>query len=388
METLVLPTEPKHPDSYRETTTRVHAIDFLRGVVMVLMAIDHARTFLHESFYQFNAEDLTQTTPVLFFTRWVTHFCAPVFIFLVGTSACLMLQKVQSKKQVFWFLVTRGLLLIVLELTLFRLCWQSPAAFFQPFISLLVIWAIGVSMIFLAFLIYLPYRAVLVFGLLVLFLHNTLGNISFPEGSGMATFWAFFYRGGMGSLPGGIGVFFLYPVFTYFGLVALGYCLGYLYSGAFTVQRRKALLTALGAGAIVLFIVLRYFNLYGDPNPWEAGKNGVYSLMAFLRTTKYPVSLLFALMTLGPALLALALAEGVKNAVVRFFVTIGEVPMFYYILHLVFTAATAHIIGFNSYNLLAVYGFFVSLVFVLYLLCRWYSGYKRRHPEKKWLRYL
>jgi uncharacterized membrane protein len=370
------------------TSTRIHSIDFLRGVVMVLMAIDHTRTFLHEDFHQFNAEDLAQTTPVLFFTRWITHFCAPVFIFLVGTSAYLMLQKVQSKKQVFSFLVTRGLFLILLELTLFRLCWQSTGAFFNPFISLLVIWAIGVSMIFLALLIYLPFRAILLFGLLVLFLHNTLAGVSFPEGSGMATFWAFFYSGGIGSLPGGIGVFFLYPVLTYFGLVALGYCLGYLYTPDFTRERRRAILIGLGTGALVLFVALRYFNVYGDPRPWEAGKNTLFSIMAFLRTTKYPVSLLYALMTLGPALIALGLIEPVKNRVVKFFVTIGEVPMFYYILHLVFIALISFMAGSNSYDLLAVYGFFVVQVSILYLLCRWYSGYKSEHPEKKWLKYI
>jgi uncharacterized membrane protein len=369
-------------------STRIHAIDFLRGIVMVFMALDHARTFLHESFPQFNAEDLSQTTPVLFFTRWITHFCAPVFIFLVGTSAYLMQQKVKSRKQVFNFLITRGMILIFLELTLFRVCWSSPSDFFQPFISLLVIWAIGVSMIALAFLIYLPYRVVLLFGLSVLFFHNTLASVAFPEGSGMATFWAFFYSGGIGTLPGDIGVYFLYSVFQYFGLVALGYCLGYLYTPEFTVQRRKKILFYVGMTAIVLFMILRYFNLYGDPRPWETDKNAIYSIMAFLRTTKYPVSLLFALMTLGPSLIVLAFIETVKNAVVRFFVTIGEVPMFYYILHLIFTVIIASIAGRNQYSLLAVYGYFVFLVFILYLLCQWYGKYKFRHPEKKWLRYI
>lgn len=369
-------------------STRIHAIDFLRGVVMVFMALDHARTFLHEDFQQFNAEDLTQTTPVLFFTRWITHFCAPVFIFLVGTSAFLMEQKMKSKKQVFNFLITRGLILILLELTLFRICWSPPSAFFQPFISLLVIWAIGVSMIALAFLIYLPYRVLLLFGLLVLFFHNTLASVTFPEGSGMATFWAFFYQGGIGTLPGDIGVYFLYSVFQYFGLVALGYCLGYLYTPEFTIQRRKKILLYIGATAVVLFIILRYFNLYGDPRPWETGKNMIFSLMAFLRATKYPVSLLFALMTIGPALIILAFIESVRNGVVRFFVTIGEVPMFYYILHLIFTVIIAGVAGRNKHNLLAVYGYFAFLVLILYFLCRWYGKYKFRHPEKKWLKYI
>ena len=383
MESAELAVEQKISQS-----TRIHSIDFLRGVVMVFMAIDHARTFLHESFRQFNAEDLTQTTPVLFFTRWITHFCAPVFIFLVGTSAYLMLQKVKWKRQVSRFLITRGFILILLELTLFRICWQPPSAFFQPFISLLVIWAIGISMIFLAFLIHLPYKAILVFGLAVLFLHNILAPVTFPEGSARATFCAFLYSGGFANLPGGIGVFFLYSVLPYFGLVALGFCLGYLYTPAFTVQRRRVTLIWLGAGAILLFIILRYANIYGDPRPWEPGKNTLFSIMAFLRATKYPVSLLYCLMTLGPALLALAFIEPLKNRIVKFFVTIGEVPMFYYILHLIFIVIIANVAGFNSHSLLAVYGYFAFLVLILYLLCRWYGKYKFEHPEKKWLKYI
>jgi uncharacterized membrane protein len=278
--------------------------------------------------------------------------------------------------------------LILLELTLFRVCWSPPSDFFQPLISLLVIWAIGVSMIVLAFFILLPYRVILLFGLLVLFFHDTLAHVTFAEGSRMATFWAFFYSGGIGTLPGDIGVYFLYPVFQYFGLVALGYCLGYLYTPEFAVQRRRKILLYAGTAAVLLFIILRYFNLYGDPQPWEASRNAIYSFMAFLRTTKYPVSLLFALMTLGPALIILAFIEPIKNRVVSFFVTIGEVPMFYYILHLIFTVLIASAIGRNQHGLFVVYAFFIFLVFVLYLLCRWYGKYKFRHPEKKWLRYL
>jgi uncharacterized membrane protein len=368
-------------------SSRVHSIDFLRGMVMVLMALDHVRTFLHEDFYQFNAEDLSQTTPVLFFTRWVTHFCAPVFIFLVGTSASLMLQKTRSKMEVSRFLMSRGLFLIALELTLFRMCWSSPANFFQPFVSLLVIWAIGISMIALAALIHAPYRAVLIIGLVILFFHNTLSPVSFAEGSPMATFWAFFYSGGNGAI-GNVGVFFLYPILPFIGLVALGFCLGYLYTPDVAPERRRRLLLMMGGVAILLFVVLRYFNIYGDPQPWEAGKNSMYSFMAFLRTTKYPVSLLYCLMTLGPALIILAWIEGVRNKVVQFFATIGAVPMFYYILHLVFIAVIAGIAGRNAFGLLAVYGFFFFVVALLYLLCRWYAKYKSQHPDKKWLMYL
>lgn len=376
-----------HTEEKKSAVARIQSIDVLRGIVMVLMVLDHARTFLHTGFIEFNAEDLGRTTPVLFFTRWVTHFCAPVFIFLAGTGAYLMLQKIQSKKKVFHFLVTRGLLLLLLELTIFRLCW-SKGAYFEPYIFLPVIWAIGISMIFLAFITWFPFRIILAFGIAVLLLHNLLGNVVFPPGSAMETFWAFFYKGGGGTLFGKIGVWFLYPVFTYFGLISLGYCLGAVYRPGFAAKKRKRILVYLGAGAVFLFILLRAINGYGDPRPWEPQQNIVFSIMDFLKTTKYPVSLLFALMTIGPALLLLRYIEPVNNRLTRFFATIGSVPLFYYLLHLPLLIFMGIIFGFNQYRLPVVYLFFVLAVTVLYILSRWYTKYKFSHPEKKWLKYL
>lgn len=352
------------------------------------MALDHSRTFLHEDYFRFYPEDLSQTTPALFFTRWVTHYCAPVFIFLTGTSSFLFEQKTGSKKKLFNFLISRGLILILLELTLFRACWLRFDHIFEPFIGVVVIWAIGISMIFLAFLMFLPNRVILVFGLLVVFFHNLLSGISFPEGSNMAIVWAFLYKGGGGMLFGKIYINFLYPVIPYLGLIALGYCIGYIYTPSFTIQRRRNILISAGAVAILLFLVLRYFNLYGDPSPWEARESAMYSVMAFLRTTKYPVSLLYILMTIGPSLIILALIEPVRNRVVDFFRIIGSVPMFYYILHLVFFSLLGAIVGYNKDNLVIVYGWFVILVLLLFILCRWYANYKFRHPDKRWLKYL
>jgi uncharacterized membrane protein len=382
-----LPTASALPQN-TSRSARIQSIDFLRGIVMVFMALDHARTFFHSSYVEFNAEDLTQTNPALFFTRWITHFCAPVFIFLTGVSAYLMLQKIKSKKKVFNFLLTRGLLLLLLELTLFRYCWHPRDPFFQPFILVVVIWAIGWSMIFLAFMIWLPYRIILGLGLAILIFHNTLAGISFPGNSAMDIFWAFFYRGGMVEIPGNVLVLFLYPILPHIGLIALGYCLGYIYGPAFTSQRRKKTLYMMGSIAIILFLLLRYFNLYGDPHDWETQHNTIYSIMAFLRTTKYPLSLLYALMTIGPALIVLALLESVKGRIANFFVVIGSVPMFYFILHLFLLVVLAFIIGFNKYNLVVTYALFVLVVICLYFLCRWYSRYKFEHPEKKWLKYI
>ena len=367
---------------------RIQSIDFLRGLVMVFMALDHSRTFLHASFYEFNAEDLAKTTPILFFTRWITHFCAPVFIFLTGTSAYLMNLKLKSKKQVSNFLISRGLVLIFLELTLFRFCWDPTAPFFRPFVLLLVIWALGVSMIFLGLIIFLPFRAILIFGFAVLFIHNTLAGVHFENDSAMGTLWAFFYSGGSGLLFGNVRVVFLYPILPYFGLISLGYCFGYLYGPGITVEDRRKYLIRLGLTSILIFIVLRYFNIYGDPHPWVIQKNGIFSVMSFLKTTKYPISLLYTLMTLGPCFLILAWVEPVKNVFTGFFVTIGSVPMFYYVLHLLLFVTIGFTMGFNSHSLASVYAWFVFVVIILYSWCRWYSNYKFHHREKKWLRYI
>lgn len=369
-------------------TGRIQSIDFLRGVVMVLMAIDHARVFLFNS-NGLSPENLSKTTPALFFTRWVTHFCAPVFILLVGVSAFLLGKKMQSKNKLSGFLISRGLILILLELTIFRFCWNRGHGLFSPYIGLLVIWTIGISMLFLAAIIYLPYRVILAFGLAVLLLQNLLlDNISFPEGTAMASFWAFFYKAGEATLFGKLYLEFLYPVLTYFGLVSLGYCLGYVFTSAYSMQQRRKFLVVTGLMCTGAFIILRYFNIYGDPHPWQAGKDTIYSVMAFLRTTKYPVSLLYALMTLGPAILILGLIEPVRNAFTGFFVTIGSVPMFYYLLHLPAFVILGFIVGFNKYDLIVIYLFYAGVVLVLYLLCVWYAKYKFSHREKKWLRYL
>ncbi|MBL7864567.1 MAG: DUF1624 domain-containing protein [Cyclobacteriaceae bacterium] len=367
---------------------RIQSIDLLRGVVMVLMAIDHSRAFLHEDFNVFNAEDLARTSPILFFTRWVTHFCAPVFIFLVGASAYLMESKMRSKKNLSIFLFSRGAFLILLELTIFRFCWQPQAHFFQPFILLLVIWAIGVSMIYLAGIIHLSNGVILGSGLIILFFHNTLSSIAFPPGGAISVFWTFFYAGGYNQLTENIGVVFLYSVLPYFGLVALGYSFGQLYTSAFDITRRRQFLIGLGVSCILLFIVLRYYNLYGDPSPWSTGKDTIFTLMAFLKATKYPASLQFCLMTLGPAFLLLAFTESTRNSFTYFLITIGKVPMFYYILHLFAFVGIGFVAGFNTMNLGMVYFSFAAVVFVLFVFCDLYSKYKFSHPGKRWLKFI
>jgi uncharacterized membrane protein len=194
-------------------------------------------------------------------------------------------------------------------------------------------------------------------------------------------------------IAGDIYISFLYPALPYFGIIALGYCLGHFYSSRYTSIQRRKILTGIGLGAIVLFFILRFFNLYGDPRPWQPGNTAVFSLLSFLRTTKYPVSLHFTLMTLGPALVVLGLMEqrllkSAGKAINNFFITIGSVPFFYYILHLILFVCIGYLAGFNRYNLAMVYCWFAIVVGILFVLCKWYARYKFRHPEKKWLRFI
>lgn len=348
---------------------------------MVLMAIDHSRTFLHTEYAQFNAENLSKTYPLLFFTRWITHFCAPVFIFLVGTSIYLMQQKGKSKTEISLFLIKRALWLIILELTFFRFCWNPDLS--NPEIDLLVIWAIGASMLFMAFLIHLPYRVILIFGISILLFHNLLANITWTN-----LLWGALYKGGEHQFIGNVTIIFLYPLIPYFGLIALGYSLGKIYQQGFSAYKRRNILITLGTSALILFLILRFFNIYGDPKPWQPQKDFIFSFMAFLKTTKYPVSLLFTFMTLGPTLLFLAFIEPIKNKITSFFSIIGSVPMFYYTLHLPSFALIAFLSGgLNKYNLAMVYCWFAAVVFILSLLCRKYAKYKFSHPEKWWLAY-
>ena len=398
---------------------RIDSIDLLRGIVMVIMMLDHTRDFVHNAALQFDPTDLSRTNIVLFFTRWITHFCAPVFVFLAGTGAYLQLARGKSKAQLSRFLVTRGLWLIFLELTIVKL-----GVFFNPDIRFLgflqVIWVIGVSMIILAALIYLPKSAIATFGLLMIALHNLLDTIRVEgwqgPGSPIPTvsekLWivlhqAFYGFPILGDNSPVIAV--IYPLVPWVGVMAVGYAFGVLYQ--LDPQRRRRLLLTIGGAATALFIVIRAINVYGDPSQWSSQKNFVFTVLSFVNTTKYPPSLLFLLMTLGPSILALAVFE-VKTsggAIRSFFVTFGRVPLFFYILqwftahiisivlHLAFGKPVSWLwqspINFGQsqpgigFNLGVVYLAWIAGVLLLYPLCRWFAGVKQRRRDW-WLSYL
>jgi len=383
---------------------------------MVIMALDHCRDFLHFDAWAHDPLDFLYTTPPLFLTRWITHFCAPNFIFLAGLSAYLYGQK--RGGELTRFLITRGLWLILLEMTLFKYLWMgdfivtvSQQGNINFNFAAMVIWAIGISMIFLALWRKLPYYVVLITGLLIVFLHNLTDKYTPDTTAIWGKVWWMLHKFGalnagtlsLGSKDIGFHIFVLYPVLPYFGLICLGYCVGKLYTPGFTAEARQRTLVFLGTGCIALFVVLRIFNIYGDASPWTPYRNlwssaadYVFSLLSFVNTTKYPCSLLYILMTVGPALIFLAVAENAENAITRFFITIGKVPMFYYILHLVLI----HLITFmlqklnnydeprNHYHLPTVYFAWMFVVFILYFPCSWFANYKAAHPEKKWLSYL
>lgn len=382
---------------------RLDAVDLLRGLVMVIMALDHTRDFFHSEAFLYPPEDLTKTTPLLFFTRWITHFCAPVFVFLAGTGAFLSVARGKSKRQLSWFLTTRGLWLILLELTVVRLGWFPLAG--VSFFILQVIWVLGVSMIVLAALVHLPVRAVAAVGLLMIATHNLLDRFTVQSAGSLGWLWRLLHVSAPWQPTSGLVVIVIYPLIPWIGVMAAGYAFGklLLLEGA---RRRKVLLT-LGLALTLAFIVLRATNLYGDPRPWGGQASATYNLLSFLNAQKYPPSLLFLLMTLGPAIALLPLLEGARGALARFLLTFGRVPLFFYLLHIPlihlvslavdlarFRRPVFDTIFVNGqpppgygYTLAVVYLVWASVVLALYPLCRWFADVKRRRRDA-WLSYL
>ena len=375
---------------------RVASVDLLRGIVMILMALDHTRDFF--SNLRFQPEDLTRSSPLLFATRWVTHLCAPTFFLLAGVGASLAISNGRSTKEVSRFLWTRGLWLMVLELTVTHFGgWFS----YQPPFFLLVIWALGWSMVILSGLMFLPRRVIAAIALVMIFGHNLLDGVR-PEVFGaLAPLWHVLHVPGF-AIPGKVIV--AYPLIPWSGVMALGFVLGIVFE--WDAARRKRFLIRAGTAAVVAFIVLRFFNFYGNPFPWTPQRSPAMTVASFLNTLKYPPSLHFLLMTLGPALIALALFDRAKGRIVEVISVYGRVPMFYYVLHLylIHTLAFAFAVwqggegGFlgldtSSYpawygtSLRGVYIAWVIVVAILYLPCRWFADLKARRRDW-WLGYL
>lgn len=376
-------------------SSRLRSIDILRGAVVVLMAIDHVRVY--------SGLEAGGPTPGIFFTRWVTHFCAPAFVFLAGTSAWLYGRRHADLAK---FLLTRGAWLIVLELTVLRLAWTFNADF-GGYNMAGVIWVLGWSMIALAALSRLPVKVIAVIGIAIIALHNL---IPMPYGTDSAA-WKLLYVGFFSDPIGGEGgpsLTVLYTLIPWVGVMAAGYAFGRVME--MEPARRDRLCLRIGLGATALFIGLRALNLYGDPQHWP-GDGPMPAWLAFLNTSKYPASFQFLLMTLGPTIALVPLAERARDAVSRTLEMFGKVPFFFYVLHIPLIHAMAlvvsrvregevspwlfgnHPMGVGpapegyAWGLGTLYVVWLLAILLLYVACRWYAGYKATH-RAWWLKYM
>lgn len=389
------------------TLQRIQSIDLLRGIVMIIMALDHVRDYFHADAFLYNPLDLESTSVPLFFTRWITHFCAPVFVFLAGTSAFLVGSR-KGKAALSAFLFKRGIWLLVLEFTVINIAWFFNFEF--SLIALTVIWALGVGMIALAAAVHLPYKFILGIGIILVAGHNLLDPIKMSGTDVPAVLWSLLheYKGFQ------LDPFFLfvgYPVIPWTGIMLLGYCFGVLYLPTADASNRRKILLRTGLAIVLTFVILRFINGYGDPFPWSVQKNSIFTVLSFLNVTKYPPSLDYILVMLGPAFIFLALSENLKGKFSQYVIGLGRVPMFYYIAHLylihIVAVVAALATGFEFSDMifntwvtdspnLRGYGFslgitymvWIAVVFALFPLCLWYDRYKIRNKEKWWLSYL
>ena len=378
---------------------RIDSIDLLRGLIMVIMALDHVRD--HFSKATFDPTDLTQTTPGYFLTRWITHFCAPVFVLLAGTGARLSRKGGKSTRDLARFLWTRGLWLILLEFTIVRPGWIFGSGAARVLWGE-VLWAMGCSMVALAGLVFLPAGRIAVVGVVLLVGHNLLDPVDRMDLGAANWLWTALHRVGEFSLAGFARFHVGYPLLAWIGVLACGYALGEVF--LWETERRRRFLVRLGFSAITGFVLLRAARVYGDPEPWQREANDLFTVFSFLNCTKYPPSVLFLLMTLGPSLLALAWFERASlPRAWRPLLVFGRVPLFYYLLHFTVIRGGAvaaglmarhaggrivdlqlgthdHSSGFRL-GLPGVYLVWVLVVLAIYPACRWFAEVKRRHTS-------
>ncbi len=387
----------------RPAQTRVASVDLVRGAVMVLMAIDHVRVF--------SGVPAGGPSPGVFFTRWITHFCAPAFIFLAGTSAFFYARRHDGLPR---FLLTRGIWLIVLELTVLRLAWTFNLDF-RHYEMAGVLWVIGICMVLMALAVKLPLRALAILGMIVIVGHNLTDPdlqavVEHLNEHAAAGFWKILYVGFYAGPVhiGSLNFVVLYSIIPWIGVMAVGYAFGRVLT--FEASRRRRICFTIGFSAIALFLVLRGFNLYGDPFHWHSGSR-MPALLAFLNTTKYPASLCFLLMTLGPVIAIMPLLESASSHIAGFISIYGRVPFFYYVLHIPLVHALAVVVsklrlgyvnpwlftnhpmgnprppaGYN-WNLWQLYLVWAIAIVILYFPCRWFASLKSRRKDW-WLRYL
>lgn len=402
--------ESTRPTATLAPGTRLHALDILRGLVIVIMALDHIRDYTHDSGWAYDALDFRATSLIVYLTRWITHFCAPTFVFLAGVSIWLQAAKGKDRARLSGFLVKRGLWLVVLEVTVISFGW-SFAIPYIPFLQ--VIWGIGVSMIAMAVLVWLPRRVVLALGVSIVIFHNLLDPIQAKTLGSIGPVWMILHEGGVLTRDGRPVALAFYPLMPWLGVMTLGYGLGFV----FLSPNRDRLLLRLGLGMLALFATLRGLHGYGDPLPWAGQATLLQTAMNFFNVQKYPPSLLYVCATLGPALLLARFLSRcspttLDGPLAQFFRTFGAVPMMAYLAHLYIMhilafamhAVAGHPVeGMTStmanfffrpdvfkgigFPLPVVFLAWAAIIALVFPICRWWADVKRRRSDW-WLSYL
>jgi uncharacterized membrane protein len=385
---------------------RINSIDFVRGLVMVIMALDHTRDLMHTTALTQNPTDLNTTTTGLFLTRWITHLCAPTFVFLSGASAYISFKKSSNLDESKRFLLSRGLWLILLEFTIINFGIWFDIHF--RILMFQVIGTIGAGFIILSLLLKISPRNLGFAGLFIIFTHNLLALVGLPQSPVLGFIASLFFGPNFFQITPNFAFLVNYPIVPWLGIMLLGYGFGHFFD--IPAPKRKKLFLQFGGGALLLFIILRFINIYGDPAPWSVQKTPLFTFLSFINVTKYSPSLLYTLITLGIMFLILALVDGMKNKVIDIISVYGKVPLFYYLVHwyLVHTIMLVMLSlqGFNlsdlnfapfsfgrpqagsGVELPIIYAIWIGVVVALYPLCLWYGKYKSAHRDNWLLRYL
>jgi uncharacterized membrane protein len=394
-----------------QRASRIQSVDALRGAIIIIMALDHVRDYTSLAAMSFSPTDLSRTSAALFLTRWITHFCAPVFAFTAGIGAFFWYQHGHTKFELSRFLLTRGLWLVLLEISVVRFILFFQWQFRGGLIVFLVFWMLGLSMVVLAALVHLPAKILATLSLLVIAAHNLLDPIEPARFGRLAPLWDILHQQAVFPFHG-VLLFVAYPLVPWIAVMAAGFCWGPVL--VWDSPRRQKFLVRTGIALSIAFILLRAWNHYGDPAPWSPQDSALFAFLSFLNTTKYPPSLLFLLMTLGPALIALACLERVNFSCNHPVIVFGRVPFFFFLFHFALAHLTAIALAALRYgphqflllpppsiggprelfpqdygfSLPVVYFVWLAVVAVAYPVCRWYANLKQRRRDLWWLSYL
>jgi len=385
---------------------RIESIDVTRGLVMVVMALDHVRDFMHTTSMNQDPLNLQTTTTMLFMTRWITHLCAPTFVFLSGVSAYMSFKRDNNIKVSRRFLLTRGLWLVLLEFTVINFALWFDIHF--RFLLLEVIGSIGLSFIVLALLLKIPSRIIGIIGITIIFTHNLLQGITLPQNPVIIFFSSILFRPDMMTVTPDLSSFTAYPVLPWLGIMLVGFACGELFE--LSPEKRRVLFLKLGIASLTLFTIVRFLNFYGDPSKWSVQKSSIFTFLSFINTSKYPPSLLFSLLFIGFSFIILYVAEKSRNRLTEILSVFGKVPLFYFIIHLYIIHSLMFVMLFiqgisskeflfgvfnngrpktgEGVELYIIYLVWIGVVLLLYPICRWYGNYKAVHKENKYLRYL